>query len=227
MKHYLSLTSFTALIFAAIMLSSCNKEVTQNPVQQNTPATHYLKGLLGDEEIMVQTNASYFTDVSNQNDGDEDDDITGDHNNDGHPDNGDDPDANEDHSTLITGCEWHITDQMKMTTTGSVELRKEVFRIYVTPFMNNQYYGMLAPGTYNFAYQNNSSSGAYITLRDKSGVLWTSKGDQTGSSFQITSRGASKQTFTTITGTVHCKMYDSNGNMKLFTGGSFTANSGL
>ena len=218
MKHFLSFVCIIALVFGGMLLSNCKKDVPQNPVQQNTTATHFMKGMLGGEVIMIQTNPSYYTNVSNQPDADGDNDNNEENHN---------ADADEDLSTLITGCEWFNTAEIGNTTLGSVEMRKEVFRIYVTPFMNNPYYGMLNPGTYNFAYQHNSSSGAYITVRDKAGVLWTSKGDQTGSTFQITTRGTNKQTFATIAGTVNCKMYDSYGNMKLFTGGSFVANSGL
>jgi len=224
----LFLQLFAILFLAVNLFTGCKKEIPQTPVQQIALAEHQITGFLGTEEIIIQTNASYFTDATGNNDTS----TIGNHNGDEHHDNGhhdsaDDDDDDDDKSNLVTGCEWHTTDNTgHNTTTGSVSVHKEVFRIYVTPFIGSPYYDMLVSGTYNFLTTTNSKNGAYLTIRDNSGVLWTSMGEQTGSSFLILTRGANEQTFTKITGAVTCKMYDGHSNMKIFTG-TFAAVSGL
>ncbi len=215
----LFLPLFVFLFLSINLFTGCKKEVEKTPIQQTALSEHRITGFLGDEEITIQTNASYFTDATDTNGVEE-------HQDNGHHDSGDDDD-DDDKSNLVTGCEWHTTDNTgHNTTTGSVSVHKEVFRIYVTPFINSPYYDMLVTGTYNFLTTTNSKNGAYLTMRDNNGVLWTSLGEQTGSIFQILTRGANEQTFTRITGAVTCKMYNGHSNMKIFTG-TFAAVSGL
>lgn len=226
MRRIQSTTLFSLLLLCSLNFSSCKKEdQQQTPAQIPTP-TYFLKGFLGDVEIITPGVPSYFTDAMNQNNenGNQDSSTIGDHNADGHHDNGN---VNGGQRSLsITGCKWNISDsQGILTTTGSVELRKEVFRIYVTPFTSSEYYTLVEPGLYNFA-NDDSPDGAYVTMRDADGVLWTSDGEQSGSSFVITTR-QNLDSLATITGTFSCKMYNSNGTMKPFTSGTFTANVGL
>lgn len=212
---------FTVSLFLIIFLGGCKKEDTATPAQQTTLATNNIHGLLDDEEIIVQNNASYFTDDTTNNTGSI-------HYTDQHSSGNTEDEDGDDKSLLVTGCEWHNVDNTgNHITTGTIQVRKEVFRIYVTPFLNSTvYYGMVQAGSYNYAYTNNNKNGAYLSITDKAGMLWTSKGDQTGSTFQITSRGANQQTFTTIAGTATCKMYNTQGNVKTFTG-TFSAITGL
>lgn len=217
---------FATLILLITLLSECKKETTQVPVQQNTLETYHIKGSLGGEEITIQGNASYFTDSTNPNLAG----VTNTHTSDGDEDNhsvyGDNDNDEDDKAMLVTGCNWNITDLAGVpVSTGNVSLRKEVFRIYVTPFLSSRYYGLLSVGTYSFA-NSNHKNGAIITMRDKSGVVWTSTGDQTGSSFQILTRGESQQISTAITGSINCKMYNAQGASKVFTG-TFSALVGL
>jgi hypothetical protein len=229
MSPLLPRTSIVIFFLYFVTFSSCKKEVSQNPEQSNTPAAYFLKGFLGPEEITIQNSSSYFTDASRQNSGNP---HGGDHNGDGHVDNGQHDSLSttldDDNQLYITGCSWQNTNEQGIiTTTGTVELRKEVFRIYITPSADNPHFDMLKPGIYNFASDDNASEGAFITVRDKDGVLWTSAGDQGGSTFEIQSREGNNQTFARVTGSVSCKMYDSSGNMKPLTSATFIANFGL
>ena len=227
-KHYsiLTISFFSSLLFTLLVFTGCKKEPVTNPVNTNNTAPanpvgeYFLKGVLGNEVIILQNNPSYFTNVSVENLSDHD----GDNSLNGGEDNDHDLD---DKSLLITGCKWNLNNVANSTVTGSISVQKEVFRIYVTPFMNNSYFGMWQPGTYNFAYNGTSKNGAYITVVDSKGTLWTSKGDQTGSTFSVTSRGSAAQSSVKVSGTLNCKMYDANGNMKPFTQVNFTANAGL
>lgn len=219
-QRIIAISFFTASVFLINFLGGCKKENTVPPIRQATLATNNIHGLLDGEEITVQNNASYFTDASNT-----DSSLTGILH---HTDQHDEDEDLDDKSMLVTGCQWHTTDHAgNNVTTGTIQVHKEVFRIYVTPFLSSTtYYGMVQPGIYTFAYHNNNKNGAFLSMMDKSGVLWTSKGDQTGSSFQITTRGANQQTYTTIEGTATCKMYNAQGSVKTFTG-TFSAITGL
>ena len=201
------------LVFSFTLFTGCTKARTQTTTVNTALTSSYIKGFLDGEEITMQTNASYFTNVSNQNGEGYDEHNEGEDN---------------DKSTVVTGATFSDTTAMGIRPShGTIELRKEVFRIYVTPFMNSVYYGMVVQGIYNFAYTNGSHKGAYISIRDKNNVLWTSKGDQNNSSFMITERGTNKQMFSTVSGTFTCNLYNSQGSMKPFTNGTFTANFGL
>jgi len=214
--------TITITLSATIVLSSCHKEKPTTETPENTPATYHLKGTLDGETIVAQTNATYFTDITNPNVAG----TNGDNNGDGHPDNGQ-HDEDDDKTVLVTGCQWNTTDNAgNITTTGTVQFRKEVIRIYITPFLHSQYYSMAEVGAYQFAYADNNKNGAYLSLVDKSGILWTSKGDQPGSSFEILSRGGNTKPFTTITGKTSCILYNSSGTAKPFTG-TFSAIIGL
>ena len=86
---------------------------------------------------------------------------------------------------------------------------------------------MLAVGSTIFANAETLNNGAYVTFRDNAGVLWTSKGDQTGSAIAITSRGEFAGAATTVAGTFSAKMYDGNGNVRQLNNVSFHGIAGL
>jgi len=180
-----------------------------------------LSGFLGTEPVMLIGGAPYTENVGslsgsgsthNGNQG-------GNHNND-----------DTINMLRITGNQWIGRDiQGLMVTNGVIELRKEVFRIYVTPSAAsiNAHYNMLKPANNEFATSNNAPNGAYLSLRDGNGILWTTEGDQTGSNFRVITRGVSQLPATTITGVTSCKMYDGFGNMKTFNSDTFTIEMGL
>ena len=222
----LPLSFFATLILLITFLSECKKENAQIPVQQNTLETYHIKGNLGGEEITIQGNASYFTDSTNPNLAGITNTITSDGDEDNHAIYGDNDEDEDDKAMLVTGCNWNTTDLAGVpVSTGNVSLRKEVFRIYVTPFLSSRYYGLLSVGAFSFA-NSSHKNGAIITIRDKAGVVWTSTGDQTGSTFQIITRGENQYPSTAISGSVNCKMYNAQGASKVFTG-TFSALVGL
>ena len=129
-----------------------------------------------------------------------------------------------------SGSQW-----MKLTTANvqainaSVELRSLAVRVFVSPLapVSDDFYNLLNPANYQVADNHNASDGAYITLHDQNGVLWTSHGDQEGSTLIILTRGANMNTYTVVTGTISCNLYDGEGNMKKLTAASFTAALGI
>jgi len=204
---------FFFLLLFIISFSGCGKkEIVSAPATNTITSPYYIIGKLGDEEILVQNTPSYYTNITNQN-----------------PEENDDDDDDDDKSTLVTGCSWPGTNGSgNISSNATVEFRKEVFRIYVTPFTTTvNYYDMVATGIYPFAHGNHGSNGVYFAVTDKNGVLWTTKGNQHESSFEILSRGSNGQNSTNITGTIHCNLYDGNGNVKKFTSGTFSAIVGL
>lgn len=222
-----------AAVLALLALGSCKKDT---PVTTTTTPTHvssyYMKAMLGTEEIEVNGEASGYTDISETEYHDNDNDHHGNshadeehHNEHATGDN----DGDEDDQSLITsGCAWNTTNaEGKMMTTGTIEVSGLVVRIWVNPALAPQYYNLFTPGQRGFAFDENSKTGAYVALRDKNGVLWTSKGPQTESTFEITSRGENNGVTTTVNGTFSCKMYDGNGNVQDLKNGTFNAVVGL
>lgn len=129
-----------------------------------------------------------------------------------------------------SGSQWmKITNQGTLTSNASVEIRSLAVRVFVSPIasLSSDYYNLLNPTAYPLTDNHNAGNGAYITLHDKNGVLWTSHGDQDGSTLVILTRGTNLNTYTVVTGTVSCKLYDGEGNMKMLTAASFTAALGI
>lgn len=86
----------------------------------------------------------------------------------------------------------------------------------------NEAYTMYATGSYGYRSGTAQNEGASIMFRDANNTIWrSSSGSQTGSTFQITARGAIGSVFTTFEGDFSCKLYDSNGNSKTLTNGHF------
>ena len=235
-----------ALLWSVFIITGCNKEKPVTPVMSATALTTtitntnitkpviaprgtiglpavdsatFLKGFLGNEEIKIEGNAvSYNAYV--------DPDSTQ------HPGNGHNNDPDDD-SYYLSGSKWVTfsgTGLTSASTNASVEIRSLAVRVFVTPInaTSTNYFNLLQPEMYYpFADGDNTNTGAYITLHDKNGKLWTSTGDQDGSYLMITSRGANMNTYTVVSGTISCKMYDYSGNVKQLTGAKFTAALGI
>jgi len=83
-------------------------------------------------------------------------------------------------------------------------------------------YQMYDLGVYPFG-SNCEMEGAEILWLDESGDEWTSRGDQTGSSFRITERGEISSSIpetTTVKGEFTCKLYNGN-EVKTIESGKF------
>ncbi len=221
------------LAFTLLVLSGCKKDTPATTANSTTnTSSYYLRAMLGTEEIQVAGEASQYTDVTAAEYQDNDNDHHGNSHADEEHHNEQaegDGDGDEDDQSLITsGCAWNTTNaQGKMMTTGTIEVSGLVVRIWVNPALAPQYYNLYTPGQRGYAFDANSKTGAYVALRDKNGVLWTSKGPQTESTFEITSRGENNGVSTTVSGTFNCKMYDGNGNVQDLKNGTFTAIVGL
>lgn len=198
------------LLVLLSLVWSCNKDNSVSPKNNSASSAYYIKGLLGGEEIVISGTETAFKTLN--------DTLH-------HEDDEDEAHEEEENRTLIsTGCTWTASALVGGgINTGSLELKKLVVRIYISPITSQQIYNMLEPNSYGFSFDKNAHSGAYITMRDKQGVLWTSKGDQTGSVFVIKSRGEQQGDYATFAGTFSCKMYDEYGHMKLLTNGNFSA----
>jgi hypothetical protein len=219
-KFVASKLSPVLLMAAVFMMSGCKKEAvvkTIAPVtvgSDATDSTNYLKGYFDGAPISFQGNAyAYhaFVDPDSAQNG-------GNHN-------------NHDHDVFYqSGSKWiNLTNTGLQVINASLELRSLAVRVFVSPIatVSTGYYNLLNPANYPVSDDDNSSQGAYITLHDKYGVLWTSHGDQDGSTMVILTRGANMTTYTVISGTISCKLYDGEGNMKKLTAASFTAAVGI
>ena len=209
--------ALTVALFALLAVSSCKKETTPTTSNNNTNTTqpeYFLQGNFDGAPVMLQGTPEAFTtsldyvDNHDNHDGDDDDD--------------------DDNTALVTGTRWTTTDGgTAVRTHGSIEVRKVVIRVFIAPMPTSQeHYNMLSPRTFSFVDGNNQDGG-YVTFRDNAGVLWTSNGDQTGSTITITSRGDYAGTSTKFAGTFTAKMYDGNGNTKLLSNVSFSGLAGL
>ena len=91
--------------------------------------------------------------------------------------------------------------------------------------------GMFHTGSYNFGENDypNFTDGAYIEWKDEAnGKVWTTNGNQSGSTFQITSRTSNNGSgYITIEGSFSCKLYDSSGNQITATNGTFKTKASL
>jgi hypothetical protein len=216
--------------------------VTGDSVAPKDPVpAYYLSGQLDTVLAYVTGTPNYYASHSGVQGGDND--SVGDvHSNNGHGNAGDNNgNGNFGNSSWITGGSWSTTgSDLKTVINGSIEMRRLSVRIYVAPITtgsgggggnnwspNQKYYSMLAPGLYGFATPNDPNNGAYVTIRDSNGILWTTMGDQTGSWFMIMSRGANNGTYAEISGVLSAKLYDGQGHMKLFTNASFDILAGL
>ncbi|HWB63064.1 MAG TPA: hypothetical protein VG603_06100 [Chitinophagales bacterium] len=209
-----AISLFTAIVF----MDGCRKDADDSQNNSNTltgNSKYFITGLLGGQPVSIEGTPTYYSNSTNVEDST--------HLN---PWEHHDHDA-DDSSGFVTGSKWISSDMA--TTNGSMELRRLSVRVYVAPItgLSNQFYGMIATGPVNFAYNPDPNNGVYLAVRDKNNVVWTTKGDQTGSTFQITSRGDNRGTYATFSGLVTCKMYDGQGNMKPFTSVAFSAIAGL
>ena len=217
-------TNSINLLFALLLLgvvfaiNSCKKEPIVKNISTVTLADQdsatYLKGYLGDEPVKFEGTAiSYSAYVD--------------------PDSANHQGGNHDYdSYYLSGSKWVTFSGSGLTasaTNASVEIRSLSVRVFVTPIAatSTNYFNLLSPAAYPFADGDNSNTGAFVTLRDKNGVLWTSQGDQDGSTLVVATRGANMGTYTVLSGTISCNMYDQVGNMKKLTGAKFTAALGI
>ena len=191
--------------------------LTGTPTQTNN-SPYFLTGSLSGESVNAIGSDSYFNDstaATTSNGGCEGDggQVAG--------GNGDPDDLP---ATKVTGGKWTTTVSSGVVTTAVVEMERLAVRVYVAPKTVTRF-DMVAPGVYGFA--SSTISGAYIAVLDKQGVVWTTIGDQTGSVFEITSRGDSTGVATTFGGTFTAKMYNSSGAAKQITNGKFNSLAGL
>jgi hypothetical protein len=221
-----------SLLWSVFVINGCKKETPAKPVVtiekplftpkavNQLPAvdsTNYFKGTLGGEVVKFEGNAFAYSAYV-------------------------DPDSAQDHnqgyyqptynSYYLSGSKWVSISSTGLTANSanaSLEIRSLAVRVFVTPIAATSivYYNLLGQPTYTFADGDNTNTGAYISLHDQNGVLWTSSGNQDGSTLTVTSRGAMMSTYTVLSGTISCKMYDPHGNMKQLTGANFTASLGI
>lgn len=209
--------AITFVLFALLTFSGCKKETAPvNTSASTTAATpeYFLEGSFDGAPVTLQGTPEAFTtsldyvghEVENHDHGDDDENVA-----------------------LVTGTRWTTTDNNNAVKThGSIEVRKVVIRVFIAPMPTNQlHFDMLTPRTFAFFDGVTNTDGGYITYRDDSGVLWTSTGDQTGSTITIDSRGEMVGTSTKFAGTFTAKMYDGNGHSKLLSNVSFSGLAGL
>ena len=226
MKNTYTKLTLIVLVAVGFNLSGCKKEAQVAPNNTNTAesdltvlnSTSFLAGKLDGEEIRISgASSSYANMLTIDSDG-----GTHDY----------DHDADDNSNTgFITGIKWVSNNPEGIVATqGSIELRKLSVRVYVAPIVSDlptYFYNIVTPSEYPFASSSNPNNGAFISLVDKNNVLWTSKGDQDGSTFQIISRGTNRGTATVISGIISSKMYDGHGHVKTFTSGAFNVVVGL
>ncbi len=204
-----------SFMLAVFIIGGCKKETVVKPIATVTAAseTNFLKGIFDGEPVKYEGNAKSYNafidpdSSTNQN-----------------------PDEHDHDAYYQSGTKWMtLSGTGLQITNASVELRSLAVRVFVSPItsVSDNYYSLLGPASYPVADVVHSSKGAVVTMRDKNGVLWTSHGDQTGSTMLILSRGANMGNFTVVTGTISCKMYDAEGTMKELTSATFTAALGI
>jgi hypothetical protein len=206
------------LTFASLLIfSGCKKESgnTANSLAKTgaSNSAYYLTGLLGGQPVTISGTPTYTSS------------STVDTSNTATASGG----GSLDYIKYTTGCNWVVNGGSgtgSIITTGSILLDRLQIRVYVAPTMQSPYYPLLQSKTVSFN-TSSTTAGAYVAVRDANGVLWTSTGDQTGSSFNIISYGNEQASFTSFTGIINCKMYDGNGNMKQLTSAAFNALAGL
>jgi len=216
--------SFALLLAGVLIINGCKKETTVKniaPVTVNSESVdsaNYLKGYFDGAPIAFEGNATAyhaFVDPDSANGGG----------------GGGNPGQSHDNDAFYqSGSKWmNLNNAGIMSVNASLELRSLAVRVFVSPIanVNTTYFNLLSPTAYPVSSGQVGSAGAFITLHDKNGVMWTTHGDQDESTFVILTRGANLNSFTVITGTVSCKLYDGEGNMKKLTAAQFTAEVGI
>jgi hypothetical protein len=212
-----------ALLSFVFVIDGCKKDTvkptTIAPVTVGTgvapDSANYLRGYLGTDIIKFEGNAIAYN-------GYIDPDSAQNH---GGSANGQDNDA-----YYMNGSKWVAISSLGLqSTNATVELRSLAVRVFVSPIQaqSSTYYGLLQDVSYEFSTNTSPGKGAYVSLYDKYGVLWTSSGNQDGSSLLVNYVGPSMGTYAVVSGLISCKMYDPNGNMKQLTGATFTAALGI
>ncbi|MCX6198159.1 MAG: hypothetical protein NTY88_02905 [Bacteroidetes bacterium] len=219
--------ALTVALFALLAVSSCKKETTPTTTTNTTTATtaeYFLQGTFDGAPVTLEGTPEAFTTSLDYVEHEAEH-----HGHDADGDGDDDDDDDNENTPLVTGTRWTTTDGANAVRThGSIEVRKVVIRVFIAPMPTNQlHFDMLTPRTFSFFDGVTNTDGAYITFRDGSGVLWTSTGDQTGSTITINSRGELVGTSTKFAGTFTAKMYDGNGNAKVLSNVSFAGLAGL
>jgi hypothetical protein len=216
-----------SLLSSVFIMEGCKKEAPITPINtvlvngdQTADSAYFFKGYLGNEVVKFEGSAisynAYVDPDSSQN---------------SHGcGNGTGNTQTDNDAYYTSGSKWVSIPNVGLpVTNASLELRSLAVRVFVSP-VNSQsanYYNLLGLETYAVSTSDNPSKGAYISLHDKNGKLWTSAGNQDGSVLTVTSRGANMGTYTVLTGTITAKMYDADGNVKQLTGVSFTAALGI
>ncbi len=132
--------------------------------------------------------------------------------------------SNGEHRAVSAGGVWYSPSY---DVKGSLVMHKN-FLNHGPQFTTAELASLYQPGTYNFCVNNGTSEGIELSIVDANNRTWySSDGDNTGSTFTITSRGTytNGAWSTTFEGTFSCKLYN-NGNAKTFTG-SFKSLCGL
>jgi len=204
---------------SVFIIAGCKKEPvktinTVSVTNGTKDSSNYLKGTLGGELVKFEGNAIAYN-------GYVDPDSAQNHGGSG---SGHDADA-----YYQSGSKWVTFGNGITATNASIELRSLAVRVFVSPthVSASNYFNLINPTTYPVATDDNPSSGAYVSIRDNSGVLWTTAGDQHQSTLTISSIGPNMVSYTVVSGTISCKMYDGQGNMKQLTGATFTAAVGI
>ena len=213
------------MLSSVLIIGSCTKEAikpgndTVGPVSisaaPQVDSANYFKGYLGTDLVKFEGNAIAYNGYVDP------DSVEHENGNGQGPDND---------SYFMNGSKWvAISNTGLQTNNAVVELRSLAVRVFVSPIqpVSSTYYNLLKTSSYPFSTQNEPGKGAFVSLYDKNGVLWTSAGDQDGSTLTITTVGANMTTYAIVTGLISCKMYDPQGNMKQLTGAKFTASMGI
>jgi len=215
---------FAISCLSVLIIGGCKKEAPAKPttvntvtVNSGTAGTSVFKGTFDGVPISFASAAIAYNgyvdpDSANQN---------GNGNGNG---NGHDNDA-----YYVSGSKWVTIGNSLPITNASIELRSLAVRVFVSPthVSSSNFFNLINLATYPVATDDNPSQGAYISLRDQNGILWTSSGDQDGSSFTISSVGANMVTYAIVSGTITSKMYDGAGHMKNLRDATFTAALGI
>jgi hypothetical protein len=225
---------FAALSLPALIIfSGCGKEPGSNPKVTSTTNTtavdtsYYMNGTFDGRPLKIVGNNVSYARIDTT--------ITTDHPGGGCDGGqwGQDPDNDDQKPVYVTGTQWlNVSSAGVQSSHSSIELRTLDVRVFVAPIAvqhQNQFYSILKSQAYPLATPRDPQEGAYVSILDDLGVRWTSIGDQTGSTFQITSVGAniSGVLYTTFSGTFSINVYDGNGRVKQLSNVTFTALAGL
>jgi hypothetical protein len=212
-----------SLTAAILVINGCKKET---PVKNITPVTVnsepvdsavYFKGYFDGAPISFEGNATAYHAFVDPDSAEGGYQVGGNQ-------------SHDNDAFYQSGSKWmNLTNAGIMTVNASLELRSLAVRVFVSPLANasTTYFNLLSPTAYPISTGQSGSQGAFITLHDKNGVMWTTHGDQDESTLVILTRGANMTTYTVVSGTVSCKLYDGEGNMKKLTAAQFTASVGI